>query len=229
MGLGGRKRRKRRKTYFPLTNGSVIGWSVVQKRTRNDGGVVVDDKTHVRKRRVTGKNVSTQARAIRGRRDRAVVILNDTVGEVEECSPGIGNGVNGDRPEAATANRVALAGEFPEPSRVIDGNVGDGACVLGIINEAKVVRSRRTFLQVDREQRARETGFGIVEKRQLLSRLHCIVESVNVLPSSSHKERESGDDDDNDVREKRKVFPSPVLPLLNARPSKPSLSTSRWN
>lgn len=153
-----------------------------------------DTKTNTRQRRAARESISPLTRAIRRRRDRSVVVLNDSIGEIEQSSPRISDSINGDGLEAAiTTNRVPLAGEFPETSRAIDGDIGDGPLVFGVVYEAETVWSGGILLQVDGEDRVWESWFGIVEKCQLLRRFYC-VESVN--DCSLHTQRELGEDDD---------------------------------
>lgn len=122
------------------TTASFICWSIIYKGTRNDGLVGTDNKTNTRQRLITRKNVSSLTRAMRRRGNRAVVILNDSIGKIEKRCPSISNSINSDRLEATTAaNRVSLAGESPKPARAIDGDIRDSSRVFGVVDKAEIV------------------------------------------------------------------------------------------
>lgn len=136
--FGERRKGKEKKT--SLTIATVVGWSIIYEGTRNDGLMIIHSKTNTRQRRTTRENIPPLTRAIRRRRDRSVVFFNDSIGEIEQSSPRISNSINGDRLEIAiTTNRVSLAGESPETPRAVDGDIGDGSRVFGVVDEAEIV------------------------------------------------------------------------------------------
>ena len=57
---------------------------------------------------------------------------------------------------------------MPEALAAVDGDVGDGACVLGGIDEAKVVSASGALLQVDGEELLLERRLDGVEESGLL-------------------------------------------------------------
>jgi len=59
---------------------------------------------------------------------------------------------------------------LPEALPTVDGDVGDGASVLGAVDEAKVIGAGCAFLQVDGEELLLQRGFDGVEESSLLLR-----------------------------------------------------------
>ena len=75
------------------------------------------------------------------------------------------------------ANRVAVAGEFPEAVAGVDGYIGDGAVVLGGVDAAEGVGSWLALFQVGGKERGGEGTLG-VGKEGLLG---CWLDGVDVI------------------------------------------------
>lgn len=100
----------------------------------------------------------------------SIVCGNNSRGKVKQRSAGISDGVNGSAGKSSTADCIAIAGELPEPVTGVDINVRDSAGVLSRVDKAEVIGARGAFLQVHREKRRSQSGFGISEKGFLLHR-----------------------------------------------------------
>ena len=128
-----------------------VGRRVVDVAAGHDGAVGADAERDAGQRGAAGKDVTTVRRRVGGAGHLAVVGGDDGGGEVEERGAGVGDGVDAAAGEGAGADGVSVAGEFPEAVAGVDVYVGDGAGVLGGVDEAKVVGSRGALLQVGGE------------------------------------------------------------------------------
>lgn len=97
-----------------------------------------------------------------GAGDLLVVGGDNLVVQEEEGGAGVGNTLDGGA--GLRANLVAVGGEFPEALGVVDVGVGQGAGVLGAVNEAEVVGAGGIVLQGDGEQRGGQGGLHGVEE-----------------------------------------------------------------
>ncbi len=89
-----------------------------------------------------GEDVAAVGLGVGGSRNLGVVCGDDDVREEEEGSSGVGNGLDGGGDGGAGADSVAGGGEAPEALAVVDGGVGDGAGVFGVVDVAEVVGAR---------------------------------------------------------------------------------------
>ena len=99
-----------------------------------------------------------------------VVGADNGVVDEEEGGSRVGDGLDGALDGFARADFVAGGGVAPEALAVVDGGVGDGAGVLGVVNVAEVVATWGTLLEVGGEERGVEEGLGIGKEGLLLVR-----------------------------------------------------------
>lgn len=94
--------------------------------------------------------------------DLGVVGLDDGVRGVDEGGAGVGDGVDAARHECAATDGVAGAGELPEALGAVDGDVVDGAGVLGRVDDTEVVCTSSVVFQVSSEETGGELRLGVV-------------------------------------------------------------------
>ncbi len=156
--------------------GSVNG-SVVDVVARHNGLVGSDAEGDAGQNGAAGVGVTALSGVERRAPDLGVVGLDDSGGEVEEGGSGVGDGVDTGALEGGVADGVAVAGEFPETLALVDGHVGDGAVVLGVVDHAEAVGSGLALLQVRSEEGKGKGALGIGEK----SLLWCRFDGVNTV------------------------------------------------
>jgi hypothetical protein len=140
--------------------GAATSRSKVDVATRNNKSLTTNSNAEVRQSSATGENVTALGVAVRGTGDLGVVSFDISVRDEQESGAGVCDG---------TAD-VAAGGELPEAIGAVDGDVGDGAGVLGAVDVAEVVSARGTLLQIDGEELLLERGLDGVEEGGLPSR-----------------------------------------------------------
>lgn len=112
----------------------------VDVATGDDEGLAVDGDVEVGQLGAAGEDVAALVAVVRGARDARVVVVDDVVGEEHERGAGVGDGgADGACRAGRGTDAVAAGGELPEAVGAVDGCVGDGAGVLGAVDEAEVV------------------------------------------------------------------------------------------
>lgn len=81
-----------------------------------------------------------------------VVSCDDIIWDEEEGGSGVSDGGDAFGYCIASADGVASAGKAPEALGIVDGGVGDVACVSARVDVAEVVAARFAFLQVGCEE-----------------------------------------------------------------------------
>lgn len=71
----------------------------------------------------------------------APVVLDGAVGQENQAGAGVGDAVSVGVDKVVVADGVASGGKAPVAARAVDRRVNDGAFVLSVVNEAKVVVS----------------------------------------------------------------------------------------
>jgi hypothetical protein len=140
--------------------GAAARRSKVDVATRNDESPTTDDDAEVGQSGAARENVSAVVAAVRGTADFGVVSFDVGVGNEQESGAGVGDG----------GADVAAGGELPEATGAVDGDVGDGAGVLGAVDVAEVVSARGALLEVDGEELLLERRLHGIEEGGLPSR-----------------------------------------------------------
>ena len=148
----------------------VVDRCVADIASRDNGPVGANAEGDTGKCGAARENVTTLLLRVLGTRNLAVVGSDDGGGEVEERGASVGDGVDAAARKGTRADGITVAGEFPEAVAGLDIDVGDRAGVFGCVDEAKVVGTRYTLLQVRREDWRRKAGLGIGEERLLRGR-----------------------------------------------------------
>ena len=126
---------------------------IVDVATRDDENLAANVDVEVRQSGGAREDVATLRVAVRSAGDLGVVRLDGGVGDEEEGGAGVGDGgADAAGGGGGRAGAVAAGGELPEALAAVDGNVGDGALVLGAVDEAKVVSTSSTGLEVDSKE-----------------------------------------------------------------------------
>lgn len=161
---------------------------------------------------VTGEGVSAGRAVVLRALDRRVVCLGDVVVDDHERGAGVGDGGVADAVGLGLAvDGEGVGGELPEAGALVDGDGGERAALdVGGVDGAELVGAVAAHVQVDAEDGFREAGLDIVEEGLGLVRAHCEWGLVR-------------------VRERALGVNLPVLMLLKARPTRPSLFWSRTN
>lgn len=82
---------------------------------------------------------------------RFVIVRDNRIVNQDQCRSSVGNGVDARGLERPVSNAIAGARELPKPVGRVDRGIRDLTRVLAIVDESKVVCSRNTFLQINRE------------------------------------------------------------------------------
>ena len=140
-----------------------------------------------------GEDIATLGAVVLRTTDLLIVGVDNAVIHEKKGGTGVSDGVDARVHESTIANLVTSASKFPEALRVIDWGVGDVTSVLAAVNEAEVVCTWSTLLQISREHILLKNAFidGSVEESGLCLRLDCIY--VSAITSVSTKERTSVD------------------------------------
>lgn len=137
---------------------------VVEIVTRDDGIVAFNGKGKVGQGGGTIEDVTAFGLVVGGAVDPGVVGVHNAVFEKEEGASGVSDGDDVVGDSAGGADGESAAVEGPEALRIVDGRVGDVACVLRIVNVTEVVAAGRSSLEVGGEERLIEAAFGVGEK-----------------------------------------------------------------
>lgn len=103
-----------------------------------------------------------------GSLDLGVVGGYDIIWQEEEGSSRVCDGGDALSHSAGSADGVAACCETPESLAVVDGGVGDVACIFSVVDVAEVVGAWLSFLQVGGEEGGVEKGFCVCEESLLL-------------------------------------------------------------
>lgn len=150
---------------------AAAGRSKVDVAARDDESLATDGDVEVGEVGAAGEDVAALGAAVRRAGDLGVVGLDSGVGDEEEGGAGVSDG----SADAASgggggADAVAAGGELPEALAAVDRDVGDGAGVLGAVDEAEVVAAGLALFEVDGEELLLERRLDGVEEGGLLLR-----------------------------------------------------------
>ena len=143
---------------------AAAGRSKVDVAARDDEGLATNSNVEVRQSRAAREDVAALGAAVRRAGDLGVVGLDSGVGDEEEGGAGVSDGGADAAGGGGGANAVAAGGKLPEALAAADGDVGDGAGVLGGVDEAEVVAAGFALLEVDGEELLLERGLHGVEE-----------------------------------------------------------------
>lgn len=129
-----------------LTLATVVDWSIIEKRTGNEGVIAADANGDAGESGAARKDVSTLGGAVEGSRNLAIVILDDTIWKVEKSGPSVSDSVNSSGLIARIADSITLGAESPKASSAVNWHVGNRPDVFGVIDEAEVIGSGHTLL-----------------------------------------------------------------------------------
>lgn len=150
---------------------AATGRSKVDVATRDGESLAGNGDVEVRQSSAAREHIAALGVAVRGAGDFGVVGFDGGVGDEQESGAGVGDGAaDGAGCGGGGANAVAAGGELPEAVGAVDGSVGDGALVLGAVDEAEVVSAGGALLQVNGEELLAEAGLDGVEEGGLLGR-----------------------------------------------------------
>lgn len=150
---------------------AAAGRSKVDVTARDDESLAADSDVEVGKVGAAREDVAALGAAVRRAGDLGIVGLDGGVGDEEEGGAGVSDGgADAAGGGGGGADAVAAGGELPEALATVHGDVGDGAGVLGAVDEAEVVAAGFALLQVDGEELLLESGLDSVEEGGLLLR-----------------------------------------------------------
>lgn len=135
---------------------------VVDDGAGHDGIVGADGDGEVGQGGGAVEDVAAILRALLSAGDLLVVGSDDIGGEHHEGGAGVGNTLDGGA--GGAADLVAIRGEHPEALRAVDGLVGNGAGVLGAVDEAEVIGAGSVVLQAGGEDGLVKAGLDGVEE-----------------------------------------------------------------
>lgn len=140
------------------------GGCVIHIASRHNGLIAFDAESEVGEVGRAREDVTTISLAVGRSRHLRVIVRDEVIWQEEKGCSGVGDGGEAVADCGSRANRVPASCEGPEALRVVHSGVGDLASVLARVNIAEVVASRRTLLQVCREERGVEAGLGVGEE-----------------------------------------------------------------
>jgi hypothetical protein len=144
---------------------AATGRSKVNVAARNNESLATDSNVEVGKSSAAREDVAALGAAVRRAGDLGVVGLDSGVGDEEKGGAGVSDGgADAAGGGGGGADAVAAGGELPEALAAADGDVGDGAGVLGGVDEAEVVAAGCALLEVDGEELLLERGLDGVEE-----------------------------------------------------------------
>lgn len=150
---------------------ATAGRSKVDVAARDDESLAADSDVEVGQRGAAREDVAALGAAVRRAGDLGVVGLDGGVGDEEEGGASVGDGsADAAGGGGGGADAVATGGELPEALTAVDGDVGDGAGVLGAVDEAEVVAAGFALLEVDGEELLLERRLDGVKEGGLLLR-----------------------------------------------------------
>ena len=144
------------------------GRGVVDVAARDGARIGADGEAEVGQGGGAGEDVAAVGLAVGGALDLLVVGGDDRVVDEEEGGACVSDGLDGGGDGFSRADGVAGGGVAPEALGVVDGDVGDGAGVFGVVDVAEVVVTGGALLEVGGEKWSVEEGFGVGEEGLLL-------------------------------------------------------------
>ena len=147
--------------------------SVIDVRARHNSLVAPKAEGEAGQSGGAREGIATLLRVVRRTRNLGVISRDNRLGDEQKRGSGIGNGVNAQGFESATADGIPVGGELPEAIACANGDISDRARMLGGVDVAKVVGARRTLLQVGSEEGGSKGGHGVLERVLLRGWLNC--------------------------------------------------------
>lgn len=152
------------------TGGADTGRTVVDQGAGNNSSVPVDHNAEVGQRGRAGEDVSTSRLAVLSTADLRVVLADNGAGEEQQGGTGVSD--TAEASAGAAAGLVAGDAEAPETLGAVHVGVGQGALVLGGVDESKVVDTRLLVLQSNGEEGLGQRALDRVKEGGLSARRH---------------------------------------------------------
>lgn len=137
----------------------------------------------------TWEYITTLAAIVFGTADLPVVVTNNRVIQEKKSGASVSDSINAGLLEGFIPNSIAGASELPETVGRVNRCIGNVTRMFAIVNEAKVVRSRRALLQVDSENILFKNPLldCSIEEGRVLSWFDCLLVSEELVPKTCDK------------------------------------------